>query len=92
MLTYLQLLVATMSTVLVILAAGQNGTDRDIWDVHSPTFENTALMAWLAELAFVFSTCCCKVSVLFFFRRLSKKEALGGQSKPHVKLKPTDIC
>ena len=61
-----------MFTALVILAAEKYGMDRHIWDVHSPTFENTALMGWLAELAFVISTCCCKVSVLLFFRRLTQ--------------------
>lgn len=63
---------ATTFTVLIILGTEKYGMDRHIWDVKATTFENTALIGWAAELAFIVSTCCTKVSVLLFFRRLTQ--------------------
>jgi hypothetical protein len=33
-------------------------------------YEDSALMAWLAQLSFLLSTCATKISVLLFYRRL----------------------
>ena len=63
---------ATAFTTLIILGTEKYGMNRHIWDVHSSTFEYTALIGWAAELAFITSTCCTKVSVLLFFRRLTE--------------------
>ncbi|KAK4508404.1 hypothetical protein PRZ48_002142 [Zasmidium cellare] len=63
---------ATTFTVLIILGTEKYGMDRHIWDVRASTFENTALIGWAAEIAFITSTCCTKVSVLLFFRRLTQ--------------------
>lgn len=61
---------ATMFTAVAILSTVKYGTDRHTWDVPVPIFEHTALMAWLAEFSFLFSTCCTKISILLFYRRL----------------------
>lgn len=46
--------------------------DRHIWDVFPTKFEYIALVGWLAEISFIVSTGCTKVSVLLFFRRLTE--------------------
>ena len=40
-------------------------------DVPPQWFEETVLIAWLSELAFIIATCCNKVSILLFYRRLT---------------------
>ena len=59
-----------MFTTLIILDCNHYGVDRHLWDVPIEKFEGLALMAWTSELAFLVSTCCTKVSVLLFYRRL----------------------
>ena len=62
-----------MWTTLVILCCVRYGTDRHTWDVPFDEFENSALFgAFLAEIAFLISTCCTKVSILLFYRRLTE--------------------
>lgn len=62
-----------MWTTLVILCCVRYGTDRHTWDVPFDEFENSALYgAFLAEIAFLISTCCTKVSILLFYRRLTE--------------------
>ncbi|KAK0860264.1 hypothetical protein LTS02_008590 [Friedmanniomyces endolithicus] len=61
---------ATMFSVVVIMSNRDYGTDRHIWDVPPEWFETAILLAWLGELAFIVSTCCTKISVLLFYRRL----------------------
>lgn len=61
-----------MFAALVIIGAERYGLDRHIWDVPPSEFENVALVGWLAEIAFVVSTCCTKISALLFFRRLTQ--------------------
>ncbi|KAK4900655.1 hypothetical protein LTR27_002371 [Elasticomyces elasticus] len=39
-------------------------------DVPPEWFETAILLAWLGEFAFLISTCCTKISVLLFYRRL----------------------
>jgi hypothetical protein len=41
-------------------------------DVPPQWFEDTVLIAWLSEFAFIIATCCNKVSVLLFYRRLTQ--------------------
>jgi len=65
-------LAATMFTALILLSNYKYGTDRHIWDVQITMFEDAALIAWLAEFAWLISTCCSKVSILLFYRRLTK--------------------
>ncbi|PPJ54996.1 hypothetical protein CBER1_05626 [Cercospora berteroae] len=45
-------------------------TSRHMWDIPMPTYENIALVTWIAELAFLICSCFTKVSVLMFYRRL----------------------
>lgn len=61
-----------MFTVLIILGTEKYGMDRHIWDVFPTNFEYIALVGWLAEISFIVSTGCTKVSVLLFFRRLTE--------------------
>ena len=64
---------AVMWTTLVVLCCVRYGTDRHTWDVPLDEFENSALYgAFLAEIAFLISTCCTKVSILLFYRRLTE--------------------
>jgi hypothetical protein len=63
-------LVGTMFTVLALLACLQYGEDRHVWDVPVNQFENLAFSAWLSEMSFLISTCCTKISILLFYRRL----------------------
>lgn len=41
-----------------------------MWDVPFTMYEHTAKVAWVAEMAFLITGCCIKVSVLLFYRRL----------------------
>lgn len=64
---------ATAWTALVILCCVRFGTDRHTWDVPLNEFEDSALYgAFSAEIAFLISTCCTKVSILLFYRRLTE--------------------
>lgn len=65
-------LAATMFTTLVIISTEKWGMNRHVYDVPFSTFEYTALGAWLGELAFIIATCSTKISVLLFYRRLTK--------------------
>lgn len=49
-----------------------HGFDRHVWDVRPVLFSSGALIGWLSSILFVFSTTCTKVSILLFFRRLTK--------------------
>lgn len=61
-----------MWTTLVILCCVRYGTDRHTWDVPPDEFEYSAFLgAFLSEIAFLISTCCTKVSILLFYRRLT---------------------
>ncbi|KAH9826755.1 hypothetical protein Tdes44962_MAKER03298 [Teratosphaeria destructans] len=65
-------LAGTMLTVTCILNVEQYGLNRHIWNVPFHLYENALLCAWLGELSFLVSTCCTKVSVLLFYRRLTQ--------------------
>lgn len=45
-------------------------TSRHMWDIPMSSYENIALVTWIAELAFLICSCFTKVSVLMFYRRL----------------------
>ncbi|KJX99687.1 hypothetical protein TI39_contig353g00035 [Zymoseptoria brevis] len=53
-----------MFTCVAILGAGQYGFDRHIYDIDFTKVTETALIAWLSQLAFLVSTSATKVSVL----------------------------
>lgn len=55
-----------------MLGTERYGMDRHLYDVPAPTFEYTALVGWAAQMAFIISTCCTKISVLLFYRRLTE--------------------
>ncbi|KAI5362166.1 hypothetical protein Slin15195_G058170 [Septoria linicola] len=57
-------------TALSIVGAEQMMTSRHMWDIPITMYENTALITWIAELAFLVCGCFVKVSVLLFYRRL----------------------
>ncbi|KAK0252515.1 hypothetical protein B0A54_05774 [Friedmanniomyces endolithicus] len=61
---------ATMFSIVVIMSNRDYGSDRHVWDVRPEWFETALLLAWLGEFAFLISTCCTKISVLLFYRRL----------------------
>lgn len=62
-----------MWTTLVILCCVKYGTDRHTWDVYPTQFSDSLLFgAFLSEIAFLLSTCCTKVSILLFYRRLTE--------------------
>lgn len=62
-----------MFTTLVIICCVHYGTDRHTWDVPLDEFENSVFLgAFLSEIAFLISTCCTKVSILLFYRRLTE--------------------
>lgn len=64
---------AVMWTTLVIMCCLHYGTDRHTWDVPPDEFENSLFLgAFLSEIAFLISTCCTKVSILLFYRRLTE--------------------
>lgn len=62
---------STMFTVLTVIGVLYYGFDRHNWDVYPSDFEPSALIGWLAEIAFLLSTGSTKVSVLLFYRRLA---------------------
>lgn len=59
-------------TVLAILGAELYHTSRHVWDIPITTFPPMARVTWLAELSFLLTGCCVKVSVLLFYRRLTE--------------------
>ncbi|KAK3675345.1 hypothetical protein LTR78_004855 [Recurvomyces mirabilis] len=65
-------LAATMFTTLVVVANEHYGIDRHVWDVPPQWFSPGILIAWLSEIAFLVSSCSTKISVLLFYRRLTK--------------------
>jgi hypothetical protein len=46
--------------------------DRHVYDMDLSKIHVFALTGWILELLFVIGTCCVKLSVLFFFRRMVK--------------------
>ncbi|QIW97513.1 hypothetical protein AMS68_003031 [Peltaster fructicola] len=48
----------------------QYGGDRHVWDIPSSYFVPAIRNAWIAQLIYLISTTCVKVSVLLFYRRL----------------------
>lgn len=55
---------------MAILSAEKYGVDKHVWDVQLDLFEPLIRVGWIAEILFLISTCCTKVSVLLFYRRL----------------------
>lgn len=48
----------------------QYGGDRHVWDIPSSDFVPAVKNAWVAQIIYLISTTCVKVSVLLFYRRL----------------------
>ncbi|KAF2195321.1 hypothetical protein K469DRAFT_649142 [Zopfia rhizophila CBS 207.26] len=63
-------LFATLFTASCIVGTMKYGFDRHMWDVPVATYDRAALVEFLAEGAFLLSTCLTKVSALCFYRRL----------------------
>ncbi|KAK5125205.1 hypothetical protein LTR85_000881 [Meristemomyces frigidus] len=61
---------STMFTTVVNIAAVKWDLGRHIWDVPSSSYEKIAEATWLAELSFLITGGCTKISVLLFYRRL----------------------
>ena len=61
---------STMYTVVFILACEKYHTGRDMWDIPLTYYEGMARVTWIAELAVLVCSGCCKISVLLFYRRL----------------------
>ncbi|KAK6441824.1 hypothetical protein LTR95_001933 [Oleoguttula sp. CCFEE 5521] len=59
-------------TVTACLASGYGFVDRHIWDLRIDDYWRDALNAWVGQFLFVIGTCCVRVSILFFYRRLTK--------------------
>lgn len=59
-------------TVLSIVGAELYHTSRHVWDIPIASFPSMAKVTWMAELAFLLTGCCVKVSVLLFYRRLTE--------------------
>ncbi|KAK6441222.1 hypothetical protein LTR95_002551 [Oleoguttula sp. CCFEE 5521] len=59
-------------TVTACLASGYGFVDRHIWDLRIDDYWRDALNAWVGQFLFVVGTCCVRVSILFFYRRLTK--------------------
>lgn len=59
-------------TVLAIIGAELYHTNRHVWDIPIAAFPDMAKVTWLAELSFLLTGCCVKVSVLLFYRRLTQ--------------------
>ncbi|KAF2434105.1 hypothetical protein EJ08DRAFT_694126 [Tothia fuscella] len=57
-------------TGLVLHATYNLGFNRHVWDVPQELWWRGALVGWLVEALFFWSTCFTKVSVLMFYRRL----------------------
>ncbi|KAI7562962.1 hypothetical protein KC317_g8059, partial [Hortaea werneckii] len=61
---------STLYTVVFILASEKYHTGRDMWDIPLTYYEGMAKVTWIAELAVLVCSGCCKISVLLFYRRL----------------------
>ncbi|EGP87111.1 uncharacterized protein MYCGRDRAFT_93126 [Zymoseptoria tritici IPO323] len=61
---FLGFLAGTMFTCVAILGAGQYGFDRHIYDIDFTKVTETALIAWLSQLAFLVAYCIAFVGVL----------------------------
>lgn len=48
----------------------QYGGDRHVWDIPASYFVPAVKNAYVAQMIYLISTCCVKVSVLLFYRRL----------------------
>lgn len=48
-----------------------HGGDRHIWDTASSNFVPAVHNAWVAQIIYLISTTCIKISVLLFYRRLT---------------------
>ncbi|KIW03331.1 uncharacterized protein PV09_05543 [Verruconis gallopava] len=60
----------TAYTALIVFAVSAAGFDRHIWDQNFKVTALGGLIALLAEIAFLISTCATKISILLFYRRL----------------------
>ncbi|KAF2396765.1 hypothetical protein EJ06DRAFT_482660, partial [Trichodelitschia bisporula] len=63
-------ILGTALTVLVLLATYKYGFNRHIWDVPPDRWASGALIGFIIEYVFFYSTCLTKISVLMFYRRL----------------------
>ncbi|KAF2720942.1 hypothetical protein K431DRAFT_247912 [Polychaeton citri CBS 116435] len=57
-------------TTCAWIGASWYGLDRHTWDVSWDRFPGAALMGWMAQVLFNFSSCATKISVLLFYRRM----------------------
>lgn len=61
---------AVALSVLVILGNRVYHSGRHIWDVPTSTFVPHRHNLWWSEMLYVLASCCAKISVLLFYRRL----------------------
>ncbi|RMY17210.1 hypothetical protein D0866_13532 [Hortaea werneckii] len=61
---------STLYTIVFIIGAEKYHTGRDMWDIPLTDYEGMAKVTWIAELAVLVCSGCCKISVLLFYRRL----------------------
>lgn len=54
------------------MSTEQYGSGTHTWDVPFAKFVPLAFLGWLAEVVYLFATCCIKCSILLFYRRLTK--------------------
>ena len=66
--------------VITILETQVFYLNRHTWDVPFPKFEKIALSVWIGSFIFLFTSCCVKISVLLFYRRLVN----GLYTKPWI--------
>lgn len=60
-----------MGVYSIAIYANQNSlAGIHIWDSSFDTLRNEALNAWMGAFTFITGTCCLKVSVLMFYRRI----------------------
>lgn len=62
---------ALAATVLVMIGNLRYGDGMHIWDVRPSTFTPHRLNVWWSELSYVMASCCIRISVQLFYRRLS---------------------
>ncbi|KAK6441144.1 hypothetical protein LTR95_002641 [Oleoguttula sp. CCFEE 5521] len=58
-------------TTLTLLETQHWGADRHVWDVPPQLWPVAARGAWALEVIYLITTCCIKVSILLFYRRLT---------------------
>ncbi|OQO05951.1 hypothetical protein B0A48_10047 [Cryoendolithus antarcticus] len=58
-------------TTFTLLVTQQWGADRHVWDVPPQLWPVAARGAWALEVIYLVTTCCIKVSILLFYRRLT---------------------